>query len=117
MGLDRNEIADALRRDITSGKYRAGDRLPGYRDLAAMFGAAPNTVGEAVRMLAAEGLVARRTTSRAVVLSPDETETESERLESARVELQDVHSELQDVRERLVALEDRVTDVLGKLNG
>ncbi|MBA0127304.1 GntR family transcriptional regulator [Haloechinothrix sp. YIM 98757] len=116
MGLDRHEIATQLRRDITSGKYRSGDKLPGYRQLAKMFGAAPNTVGEAVRILSEEGLIATKTASRAVVLSPDDSAVSGEdRVESARDELREVQSELHHLRQQVAGLEDRVSDALSKL--
>lgn len=116
--MDRNAIAQQLRREITSGKYPAGEKLPAYRQLAKRFGAAPNTVGEAVRLLAAEGLVETRKTSPAVVLElPSAQGSAEERSANARDELRDVQSELRDVRDRIGNLEGRVADAITKLNG
>ncbi len=53
-------LADALRRRILLGGYQVGARLPTERDLAAALGVGRTTVREAVRALAAEGLVKTR---------------------------------------------------------
>ncbi|MEU6623002.1 FCD domain-containing protein [Streptomyces litmocidini] len=50
-------VADALRQRIALGGFGPGDRLPTERDLAAVFGVGRNTVRQAVRELAEEGLV------------------------------------------------------------
>ncbi|SEE05309.1 FadR/GntR family transcriptional regulator [Streptomyces sp. TLI_105] len=50
-------VADALRQRIALGGFGPGDRLPTERDLAAVFGVGRNTVRQAVRELADEGLV------------------------------------------------------------
>ncbi|WDN56229.1 GntR family transcriptional regulator [Streptomyces clavuligerus] len=49
--------AAALRTDITAGTYAAGAELPGQRELAEKYGVAQNTMGQALRLLEAEGLV------------------------------------------------------------
>ncbi|MEU2771187.1 GntR family transcriptional regulator [Streptomyces diastaticus] len=49
--------AAALRADITAGTYAAGAELPGQRELAEKYGVAQNTMGQALRLLEAEGLV------------------------------------------------------------
>lgn len=46
-----------LRRQITTGRLKPGDRLPSSRELAAQFGHANMTVRKAVDVLRAEGLV------------------------------------------------------------
>lgn len=53
-------LADALRRRILLGGYQVGARLPTERDLATALGVGRTTVREAVRTLAAEGLVQTR---------------------------------------------------------
>jgi DNA-binding transcriptional MocR family regulator len=50
-------LADALQRDITSGKLRSGDRLPPYRDLAGSLGISPGTVSKAYVEARQRGLV------------------------------------------------------------
>ncbi|NIJ11053.1 DNA-binding FadR family transcriptional regulator [Saccharomonospora amisosensis] len=117
MGLDRNEIAAQLRRDIAARKYKVGDKLPGYRKLAEDFGAAPNTVGEAVRILAAEGLVRTKKASRAVVASTAEAAPPENQVSEAREVLADLQDHIRDVQRQLRHLEQGVSDALRKLNG
>lgn len=113
MGLDRTEIADQLREGITSGQYRAGQKLPGYRQLARSFGAAPNTVGEAVRLLADEGLVTTKAGASAVVRNLDEVAVApTDRAATVQETLTEVRAELRDARERLQSAEKRVADLL-----
>lgn len=50
------EIADSLTRDILVGQYRAGERLPSERDLAARFDANRGAVREAMKKLEQLGL-------------------------------------------------------------
>lgn len=52
------QIADVLRRQVTSGAFDDG-LLPGEADLAAEFGASRNAVRDALALLAAEGTVTR----------------------------------------------------------
>lgn len=50
------EIADALTRDILSGQYRVGERLPSERDLATRFEANRGAVREAMKKLEQLGI-------------------------------------------------------------
>lgn len=53
-------LAEALRRRILLGDFPPGARLPSERELALSLGASRNTIREAIRLLAAEGLVTTR---------------------------------------------------------
>lgn len=53
-------IADALRADLSEGRYRAGDKLPTEAELAERFGVNRHTVRHAVKHLVDEGLVRTR---------------------------------------------------------
>ncbi|MEU9116644.1 GntR family transcriptional regulator [Streptomyces sp. NPDC048483] len=53
----RAVVAEALRQRIALGGFGPGDRLPPERELAAAFGVGRNTVRQALRELADEGLV------------------------------------------------------------
>jgi DNA-binding GntR family transcriptional regulator len=62
--VDRNDprtsyqqIADDLRRRISSGELAPGRRLESTRVLASRYGVAPMTIHEAVRLLKSEGIV------------------------------------------------------------
>ena len=53
-------IADSLRRDMESGKYAAGARLPSEAELTRRFKVSRMTVVKAVQQLQQEGLISRR---------------------------------------------------------
>lgn len=53
-------IADALRADLSEGRYRAGDKLPTEAALADRFGVNRHTVRHAIGHLVEEGLVRTR---------------------------------------------------------
>jgi len=54
------KVFDALQREIQSGRFKAGDRLPSEAELERRFGTSRITVGRAVRDLQLAGLVERR---------------------------------------------------------
>jgi len=54
------QVYDALRREIESGRWRAGDRMPSEAELVQRFGHSRITVGRALRDLQADGIVERR---------------------------------------------------------
>src|SRR5512132_3202484 len=54
------KVYATLRREIESGRWKPGDRLPSEADLVRSFDTSRITVGRAVRDLQAEGLVQRR---------------------------------------------------------
>lgn len=60
------QVADALRDDITSGKFRPGRRIPAESYLSEEFGVSRNTIRQALTILRTEGLIetARPTGSR-----------------------------------------------------
>jgi DNA-binding FadR family transcriptional regulator len=116
MGLDRHEIADQLRADIAAQKYRPGDKLPGYRRLGEVLGAAPNTVGEAMHILAAEGLVLVRNGAPTEVLPPEATKAPPvDRLADVRATLSQIQADLHEMRSQLAVLERRVIDAQAQL--
>jgi len=51
------EVANQLRRSISEGKLKPGDKLPPERNLAQMFGVSRNTMREALRALELSGLL------------------------------------------------------------
>ncbi len=51
------QVAAELRRDISEGQVRPGQRLPPARDIAAVLGVHPNTVFRALRVLRDEGIL------------------------------------------------------------
>ena len=117
MALDRAEIAAQLRSDISQGLYKVGERLPSQRELATRLGGAPNTVGEALKILAGEGLVRIRDRSGAVVqeLAGEPAEPVDPTVE-ARDVLQHLQTDLRQARSTLAALDQRITDSLERLD-
>jgi len=53
-------VADQIRRQVTNGVLSAGDRLPGNRELAVMYGVSMGSIREAISKLSAEGLIEAR---------------------------------------------------------
>ncbi|VTU36522.1 Putative L-lactate dehydrogenase operon regulatory protein [Variovorax sp. PBS-H4] len=54
------EVAAQLRRIISEGKLKPGDKLPPERELAALYGVSRNTMREALRALELSGLIELR---------------------------------------------------------
>jgi GntR family transcriptional regulator, transcriptional repressor for pyruvate dehydrogenase complex len=56
-GTQRSRIADQLLRDIRSGRYEAGQRLPSERQMSEALGVSRPVIREALGMLSSLGLV------------------------------------------------------------
>ena len=69
------EVHRVLEREILSGRFGPGDRLPSEAELVRRFGASRITVGRAVRDLQVAGLVDRRAGSGTFVRSPRPAKT------------------------------------------
>ncbi len=54
------QVLDSLRKEIVSGQYRSGERLPSEADLVKRFGASRITIGRAMRELQNLDLIERR---------------------------------------------------------
>ncbi|MBV2184465.1 MAG: FadR family transcriptional regulator [Rhizobium sp.] len=71
--VQKTSLADtateAIRAEITNGRFAVGDRLPNEAALSATLGVSRGTVREAVRVLAAQGLLEVRQGSGTYVLS------------------------------------------------
>src|SRR2546429_9013670 len=64
------EVYTALRRDLQSGRWKHGDRMPTEAELVETFGVSRITVARAMRDLQAAGLVKRRTGAGTFATSP-----------------------------------------------
>lgn len=53
-------VIDRIKKQISSGAFRPGDRLPPERELAEGLGASRNSVREALRVLDILGIVSSR---------------------------------------------------------
>ncbi len=60
-------VADALRKEIRSGRYKPGDELPAERELRERFGVSTTTVRAAMVQLRSEGIVTTRQGERSKV--------------------------------------------------
>ena len=56
------QIADELRRQINSGRYQPGDKLPSNKAMAADYRTSTETIRRALRALMDEGLVGAHST-------------------------------------------------------
>lgn len=65
-------IAEKLREAMLSGRYKAGDRLPSAKELAAEYATSAITANKALNMLAEQGAVKRATGAGSVVRDPAE---------------------------------------------
>lgn len=65
-----DQIADGFRTAMKTGVFRAGERLPGRRELADHFGVSVRVVTRAFKLLADEGLVVSRPGAGCTVLAP-----------------------------------------------
>lgn len=100
------QLADLIRREIESGKYQPGSKLPTYRELADEHGVAPMTVQSAFRVLKDEGLISSqqgrgsfvRSKAPSAAREPEVTPAEEDAL--ARIE-----AALTRLEERVAAIE------------
>ena len=51
------QLADVIKSDIVSGKFKITEKLPSVRDFAIEFGVNPNTVQKALQILEDDGLI------------------------------------------------------------
>ncbi len=86
------QLVNAIRRDVATGRLRPGDRLPSVRDLAKDLVLNPNTVAKAYAALETEGVTASRrgagtfvadSNARAVLKSDERRRRFREALEAA----------------------------------
>lgn len=113
---NRAELADLLRQEIDSGKYPVGTKLPSYRQLAEMHGAAPNTIGEAVRILAAEGRVKVKPNAGVVVADRNaKAASPDQHLRDTRASLVGLRTQLRAVRREVDAIDERLEDLISDL--
>ncbi|RIV29811.1 GntR family transcriptional regulator [Micromonospora radicis] len=64
------QVARHIRNEIDAGALRDGDVLPSTRELAEQWDVSVFTITEAMKLLAAEGLVASKSRSKRVVVAP-----------------------------------------------
>lgn len=73
------QIVEQVRRQVTSGQWRAGEELPSVRALALEHAINPMTVSKAYSLLEAEGLLERRRGMGMVIAARQSTARASQR--------------------------------------
>lgn len=110
--MSSGDVAGALKRQITSGKYLTNERLPSERTLAETFGVARGTLREALRLLEDIGFVKRRAGSGSYV-SYSDTQNSPSIIETVRpLELVDARSAIEPDLVRLAVLHATERDLL-----
>jgi DNA-binding transcriptional regulator YhcF (GntR family) len=79
------QIARKIRNDIEAGVLRDGETLPSTRELASHWDVSVFTITEAMKILAAEGVVVSSSRSKRVVSAPDQSRRKEIRLRKPRV--------------------------------
>ena len=81
------QLVERIQKEIVSGKYQPGEKLPSVRDLAAVAAVNPNTMQKALAELERMGLVySQRTSGRFV--TDDEGRIQEMKRETARETIQ-----------------------------
>ena len=96
-------VVERIRRDITSGGYGVGDKLPTERDLSEKYGVSRPIVREALGTLKRDGLISTRQGLGAFVI-----ETNEPAFRFRELELNDA-ADIQNVIELLMAIEAAAT--------
>lgn len=104
------QIAGDLRAAIAAGRYPAGSRLPGERELARQYGVAAMTVRHGIEVLRAEGIVVSREKRGhfvARVSAADAADGPGAGYPEVMVALRMLREDLRQVHQRLDRLEGR----------
>ena len=80
------QLVERIQKEIVSGKYQPGEKLPSVRDLAAVAAVNPNTMQKAFAELERSGLiVTQRTSGRTVTLDTELIENTRKKLAEGHV--------------------------------
>lgn len=110
--MSSGDVAAALKRQISSGKYLTNERLPPERTLAEAFGVARGTLREALRLLEDIGFVERRAGSGSYVCYSDRQNGPSITETVRPLELVDARSAIEPDLVRLAVLHATERDLL-----
>lgn len=82
------QLADLIKSDIISGKFKSNDKLPSVREFAFEFQVNPNTVQKALQILEDEGLIVTdRTNGKFVASSSKLLENQKNKIIKQEVDL------------------------------
>ncbi|MEU7200084.1 winged helix-turn-helix domain-containing protein [Streptomyces sp. NPDC045470] len=100
------QIADALQRDIESGRFKAEEKLPAVRQIAERFDAAAGTVSKALQLLVQRGLVRADSTRGYFVNSREEREKKQ-----PSPEFSAIMREIESIRDHVARLDGRLREL------
>ncbi|MGA4993826.1 GntR family transcriptional regulator [Nonomuraea bangladeshensis] len=105
-------IAEDIRRDIASGRYAVGERLPVARELANQYGVAMMTIGNALAVLRDEGLIETRQGAGSFVSRPPNDDTTAGTTPSGHSEeFRIISEQLREIREYMEKLTVRLDEL------
>ena len=108
------QIIEAVKKRTAQGVYRAGDRLPSVREMAAEMGVNPNTLSRAYMELEREGFITtRRGEGSSITRSADRID--SERSALARAARDRFVSEVRGLALTREQIENLLREILGEV--
>ena len=82
------QLADMIKSDIVSGKFKTTEKLPSVREFALSFGINPNTVQKALQILEDDGLIVTdRTNGKFVAGSSDKIQAQKSKTINYEIDL------------------------------
>ncbi|MBQ4542108.1 MAG: GntR family transcriptional regulator [Clostridia bacterium] len=82
------QLADVIKSDIVSGKFKITEKLPSVRDFAFLYGVNPNTVQKALQILEDDGLIVTdRTNGKFVAGSTEKIEAQKSKTITQEIDL------------------------------
>jgi len=104
-------VADELRKAIADGTYQPGDQLPTLGEITRRHGIAVMTARDALRQLAAEGLIVSRQGKGSYVLRKPDTDEQPIASISELLDLfQQVSRSVDELTDRVTAVEQKLAD-------
>ena len=75
------QLADMIKSDVISGKYKSNDKLPSVREFALNYSVNPNTVQKALQLLEDNGLITTdRTNGKFVANNPNQIKSQKNKI-------------------------------------
>ena len=82
------QLADIIKSDILSGKFKSNDKLPSVREFALNYAVNPNTVQKALQLLEDNGLITTdRTNGKFVADNPSQIKTQKNKIINEEIHL------------------------------
>ena len=114
------QLVERIQREIVSGKYQPGEKLPSVRDLAAVAAVNPNTVQKAFAQTERSGqIMPQRTSGRKVTEDTELISNTREKLAAGHMRsfidnMQELGYDTGEIRELLAKMQSRETGDSGK---